>query len=128
IPSERRRLAVVYGSDRPRELLIKGGELCRVAAAVRGQAAARDVEHGRAVEPVLKQPDQRLRRGQAVRQLRELRRRQIQEAVTLEELAFAGEQRRSVSFRLLAQLAEQLRREFVGARGRRRVDDDQKIA
>ena len=46
----------------------------------------------------------------------ELGRRQIQEAVALEELAFAREQRRAVALGLRAQLAQQRGRELVGAR------------
>ena len=123
--AKRRDLAAARARDRARELVIEGGERRRVAGAVGGQRLARDVEHGRAVEPALEQPDQRLRRGQPVRELRELGRRQIQEAVALEELAFAGEQRRAVALRLRAQLAQQRGRELVGARRRRRIDDDQ---
>ena len=113
---------------RARELLIEGAERRGVAAAVGGQRLARDVEHGGAVEARFEQPDQRLRRRQPVRERRELGRRQIQEAVALEELAFAREQRRAITLGLRAQLAQQRRGELVGARRRRRVDDDQEIA
>ena len=124
LPGERRGLAVGGTGDAARELLIKGAERRGVAATVGGKRPARDVEDGGAVEARGQQPDQRLYRRQPIRERRELRGRQIQQAVALEELALAREQRRAVTLGLRAQLAQQRRGEFVGARRRRRVDDD----
>jgi hypothetical protein len=70
---------------------------------------------------------ERLRGREPVRELLELRERQVQEAVAREELALALQQDRAIEIGLAAQLGEHVRRERVGARRRARIDHDQKI-
>jgi hypothetical protein len=92
VPGKRRDLAVAGVADRPRELLIEGVEPGR-AARLGCHRSACDVQNRGAVESLFEQPQQRLRRGEPVRQPRELGRPEVQKAVALEELSLTRQER-----------------------------------
>ena len=100
---------VACAVDRARKLRIKGGERRRVAGRRPSTSRARRRARPRR-RTAPQQADQRLRRGEPVRELRASSAvGKIQETVALEELAFARAAAASDSARARAQLAQQLR-------------------
>jgi hypothetical protein len=124
IPGEWPRSSVGRSRERARERAVEGAEGTRVGVC-RGQRLLRHLEHARAVEADLQQAEQRLRGRELVDERFELGRRQIEQAVAREELAFTREQRLAVDLGLPAELAQQRQRKLVRAGRRRRIDDDE---